>query len=61
MENAVYEVIYKDDWNKKHLHYCVDRKDVDAIKRTFEVLSVSPSCRSFENMMQAETRLASLL
>lgn len=57
MENAVYEVIYKDDWNKKHLHYCVDRKDVDAIKRTFEVLSVSPSCRSFKNTAQVNSSL----
>lgn len=57
MENVIYEVVYKDDWDKKHLHYCVGKKNVDAIKRTFEVLSVSPSCRLFKNTEQVNSSL----
>lgn len=52
MRNAVYEVIYKDDWNKKHLHYCMGKENVDAIKRSFEVVSVSPAHQSFERMSE---------
>lgn len=57
MENVIYEVVYKDDWDKKHLHYCVGKKNVNAIKRTFEVLSVSPSCRLFKNTAQVKSSL----